>query len=110
VLSEDEQAKLKEKFFHDMLELATNIELISRTFPESVLEVIRGTSILIYLTNLYCLVLRKSRKWISTDPRTTYLKPFAKTILKLSLKATESILQRAVLPKIGEHTTNYGAV
>lgn len=41
--------------------MLANVTLIVETFPESVLEIVRGTNAMIYLANAYCMTIHMKR-------------------------------------------------
>ena len=45
------------KYLNDYAEILSNFTLIATNFPESILEIIRGTNALIFLANSYCLTI-----------------------------------------------------
>ena len=45
------------KYLNDYAEILSNFTLIATNFPESILEIIRGTNALLFLANSYCLTI-----------------------------------------------------
>jgi len=48
-------------YLTDYTEILSNINLITSTFPSSVLDILRGTNSIIYLANSYCLTFQMKR-------------------------------------------------
>ena len=45
------------KYINDYVEVLSSFTLITTHFPESILEIIRGTNALLFLANSYCLTI-----------------------------------------------------
>ncbi|CDW72771.1 UNKNOWN [Stylonychia lemnae] len=52
-------------YLTDYTEILSNINLITSTFPGSVLDTLRGTNSIIYLANSYCLTLQMKRDLVN---------------------------------------------
>lgn len=50
------------KYLNDYAELLSTYALIAQTFPDEVLETLRGTNSLIYLANSYCLTMQLKKE------------------------------------------------
>jgi hypothetical protein len=49
------------KYLNDYVEVLSSFTLIVNHFPESIIEMLRGTNALLYLANSYCLTLYLKR-------------------------------------------------
>jgi hypothetical protein len=58
-VSDQEQAI--QKYLNDYIEILSNFTLVAQSFPESILEILRGTNALIFLANTYCLTIHLKR-------------------------------------------------
>jgi hypothetical protein len=56
-----EQQAMVVKYLNDYIEILNNFTLIATYFPESILEMLRGTNALIFLANSYCLTLHLNK-------------------------------------------------
>jgi hypothetical protein len=56
-VSVKEQEQMIVKYLNDFVEILSTFNLIVSSFPESILEIMRGTNALIFLANSYCLTI-----------------------------------------------------
>lgn len=56
-----EQEQLVIKYLNDYVEVLSSFTLIVNHFPESIIEMLRGTNALLFLANSYCLTLYLKR-------------------------------------------------
>jgi hypothetical protein len=61
-MSQSELQTLILKYLNDYAEILSNYTLIASTFPDEVLETLRGTNSLIYLANSYCLTIQLKKE------------------------------------------------
>lgn len=56
-VSHQDQENMIFKYLNDYIEIISNFTLIASHFPESILEMLRGTNALLFLANSYCLTI-----------------------------------------------------
>ncbi len=61
-MTSDELQSLILKYLNDYAELLSTYTLIATSFPEAILETLRGTNSLIYLANSYCLTMQLKKE------------------------------------------------
>lgn len=54
--SKSEQEDVVVRVCEEFIEILNNTNIITTTFPDSMLETIRNTNAMLYLANTYCLV------------------------------------------------------
>lgn len=54
--TESEQQEVKVRVQEEHIEILNNFEIITSSFPEQILEAVRNTSAILYLSNSYCIV------------------------------------------------------
>lgn len=60
-ISAEEQEQMIVKYLGDYIEILSNFTLVVTHFPESILEMLRGTNALLFLANCYCLTIHLKR-------------------------------------------------
>ena len=117
------------KYLTEYIETLNNFGLIVTSFPDSIIEMIRGTNALLYLANSYCLTLQLQRDLVNifgmTLPKIQKGQQFSKaqqanssyriahdinTLKKISLQTTLAIIRRILVSCIGSHVKNYAIV
>jgi hypothetical protein len=56
-----EQEQMVLKYLNDYVEVVSTFNLIVTHFPESIIEMLRGTNALLFLANSYCLTIHLKR-------------------------------------------------
>ena len=121
----DQQQQIILNYLNDYVEVLSNFTLISTYFPESVFEIIRGTNVMIFLANSYCVTLHLKKDItnimgirlpnIRKHDKKTFDAGYLyaseiKTVKQLCAQSCLKILDRVLLNNIGVHSKSFAVV
>jgi hypothetical protein len=109
--TQQEQDAIIKRVLLDFCEILTNMESITRYFPENMLETIRSTALPLFMGNVYSLMIGPVKHlWLKKTLIRHELEVIRKSLKKLSIESCVTILDVAIVKHVGVHVKNYAVV
>ena len=94
-----------------MSELLTNIDIVVRYFPDSMLETVRNTTLPLFMGNVYSLMIGPVKHlWLKTSVIKKELETIRISLKKLAVESCITLLDVTLVKCVGVHTPNYAVV